>query len=122
MVKLIQCIRRRPQLGVDEFRTVWEEYGEQLRSIAIELGAVRVSLSTTLETPLNEALAAARGSALAFDGIAEVAWPGGAAILADAAAPGTRERLGRLRVMQEKFADPGRSSFFFAHEHELLGG
>ena len=121
MVKLVQCIRKQSRLGVDEFRAAWEGYGERLRAVAIELGAVRVTLSTTLETPLNDALAAARGSARAFDGVAEIAWPSGSAILADATHPGTRERIARLRALQEEFADPGHSSFFFVHEQELLG-
>lgn len=120
MVKLVQCIRRRPGLGVDAFRTAWEGYGERLRDLAIELGATRVSLSTTLETPLNDALMAARGSVLPFDGIAEIAWPNGSAVLADAALPAMRERITRLRALQEGFADPGRSAFFFVHELELL--
>ena len=121
MVKLVQCIRRRPNLAVEEFRAAWEKYGEGLREVAIELGAVRVALSTALETPLNDALMAARGSTLPFDGVAEIGWPNGAAVLADAAAPGVRERIGRLRALQEEFADPGRSAFFFVHELELLG-
>lgn len=120
MVKLMQCIRRRPNLGVDAFRVAWEGYGERLREIAIELGAVRVTLSTTLETPLNDALAAARGSAPAFDGVAEIAWESGSTVVADAAQPATRARIARLRELQEEFADPGRSAFFFVHEQELL--
>ena len=121
MIKLVQCIRKRTHFGVDEFRAAWEGYGERLRAVAIELGAVRVTLSTTLETPLNDALAAARGSARACAGVAEIVWPSGAAILADATLPGTRERIARLRALQEEFADPGHSSFFFVHEQELLG-
>ena len=121
MIKLVQCIRRHSGLGVEEFRTAWERYGELLRQVAIELGAVRVTLSTTLETPLNDALAAARGSVQAFDGVAEISWPNGAAILADTAPPATRARIASLRVLQEKFADPVLSAFFFVHEQELLG-
>jgi hypothetical protein len=120
MVKLIQCIRRRPGLGVDEFRAAWEGYGERLREVAIELGASRVTLSTTLETPLNDALAAARGSARAFDGVAEIAWSHGTDVLADAAQPATRARVSRLRDLQETFADPGHSAFFFVHEQAIL--
>lgn len=121
MIKLVQCIRRQARLGVDEFRAAWEGYGDRLRDVAIELGAVRVTLSTTLETPLNDALAAARGSSRAFDGVAEIAWPSGASILADATHPATRERIARLRALQEEFADPGHSAFFFVHEQDLLG-
>lgn len=121
MVKLVQCIRSLPRLGVEDFRAAWENYGEHLRAVAIELGACRVALSTTLETPLNDALAAARGSARAFDGVAEIVWASGAAILADASLPGARERIARLRKLQQEFADPARSSFFFVHEQVLLG-
>ena len=70
MVKLVQCVRRRPHLAVDEFRAAWEAYGGRLREAAAELGAVSVTLSTTLETPLNDALRESRGSATPFDGIA----------------------------------------------------
>lgn len=121
MVKLVQCIRRRNGIDLDAFRAAWEAYGDQLRAVAIELGAVRVVLATTLETPINDALMAARGSTLPFDGVAEIAWPNGAAVLADAALPATRARIAQLRALQEAFADPGRSSFFFVHEQELLG-
>lgn len=121
MIKLVQCVRKRPRLSTEEFRAAWEAYGDRLREVAIELGATRVTLSTTLETPLNDALAAARGSARAFDGVAEIAWPSGKSILADAALPGARERIARLRALQEQFVDPGRSAFFFVHELELLG-
>ena len=120
MVKLVQCIRRKPGLTVEEFRAAWEAYGERLRVMAIELGAERVVLSTTLETPLNEALASARGSVLPFDGVAEVIWRRGSDILADARVPATRERLAALRGFQETFADVGRSAFFFAHQQEML--
>jgi hypothetical protein len=88
--------------------------------MAIELGAVRVVLSTTLETPLNEALTAARGSVLPFDGVAEVIWQRGSDILADARLPATRQRIALLRGFQETFADVGRSAFFFAHQQDML--
>lgn len=120
MIKLVHCVRRQPRLSVDEFRAAWEQFGERLREVALETGAVAVTLSTTLETPLNDALAAARGSAQPFDGVAEIAWTSGATILADAALPATRDRIARLRGFQDRFVDPGRSAFFFVHEQDLL--
>ena len=120
MIKLVQCVRKQPHLTVDQLPG-WEVYAERLRTAAIELGAVRVTWSTTLETPLNDALAESRGSAVPFDGVAEIAWLRGAEILARRVAPGD---LGahrrRLRAFQETFADVGRSAFFF-YEEELLG-
>jgi hypothetical protein len=121
MIKLVHCVRRRPRLSIDEFRAAWEAFGERACEIASELGATRVTLSTTLETPLNDALAAARGSAQPFDGVAEIVWPSGAKILAEASLPATRAQIARLRAFQDEFVDPGRSAFFFVHEQELLG-
>jgi hypothetical protein len=121
MIKLVQCVRRLPHLTTEEFRAAWESYAERLRAAASELGAVRVTLATTLETPLNDALAAARGSTLPFDGVAEIAWARGSSIVADAAQPAIRARIERLRGFQETFVDVGRSAFFFVHEQELLG-
>ena len=121
MIKLVHCVRKRPRLSVEEFRAAWEIFADRLREVAIELGATRVTLSTTLETPLNEALAAARGSAQPFDGVAEIVWPSGAKILAEASLPATRAQIARLRAFQDQFVDPGRSAFFFVHEQELLG-
>ena len=121
MIKLVHCVRKRPRLSVEEFRAAWEEFAGQAREIGIELGAVRITISTTLETPLNEALAAARGSAQPFDGVAEFVWTSGAKILAEASLPATRAQIARLRAFQDQFVDPGRSAFFFVHEQELLG-
>ena len=121
MIKLVHCVRRKPRLSINEFRAAWEEFAERAREIGVELGAVRVTISTTLETPLNDALAAARGSSQPFDGVAEFVWPSGAKILAEASLPATRAQIARLRAFQDQFVDPGRSAFFFVHEQELLG-
>jgi hypothetical protein len=120
MVKYVQCIRRRPDLSVEEFRAGWERYSERLRALALELGARRATVATTLESPLNEHLVAARGSAEPFDGVAEVVWRNGAQAFADAARPATAARLAGLRALQEQFADVASSSYFFTHELELL--
>jgi hypothetical protein len=52
--------------------------------------------------------------------VAEIVWRNGAQAVSDAGRPGTRERLAELQAFQETFADVAASSFFFAHELELL--
>jgi hypothetical protein len=116
MIKLVHCVRRRPELGVEEFRAAWDSFSQRWRELGLELGAVRVSVSTTLEIPLNEALTRARGSAPPFDGIAEITWPSGATLPARASDPGD------LRALQEEFIDVAGSAFFFVHEEPLAGG
>lgn len=121
MIKLVHCVRRQPHLSVAEFRSAWEVFSERLHDVALELGAIHVSISTTLEIPLNEALQEARGASRPFDGIAEIGWARGAGVFAEAGLPGARERIALLRALQDEFVDPAASAFFFVHEQELLG-
>lgn len=120
MIKLIQCVRRRPPLSIAEFRKHWEQYGERLAVAATEMSASGARLSTTLRTSVNEELTAGRGSAEAFDGVAEVLWPSGSEVLAAANLPWMRERIAELRRYQESFIDVASSSFFFVHEMDVL--
>lgn len=120
MIKLVQCVRRRPDLSIAEFRDAWEQYGDRLAVAATELGAAGARLSTTLQTAVNEALTEARGSTEPFDGVAEVLWPSGSEIAAAANVPWMRERIAELRRYQESFIDIGASSFFFVHELDVL--
>ena len=41
MLKWVQCVRRRPELTVVEFRRKWQEYSEEIVSLCAELGASR---------------------------------------------------------------------------------
>lgn len=119
MVKLVQCVRRRPGSTIAEFRAAWEDYGRELRRMALEMGAIGARLSTTLESPVNEALRRQRGSAEPFDGIAEVVWTRGSEALASAEEPATVERIAAFRKLQEGFADVSASAFFFVHEIDV---
>ena len=53
MLKWVQCVRRRPELTVVEFRRQWQEYGEEIVSLGAELGAVRVEVSAALVVDAN---------------------------------------------------------------------
>ena len=72
MLKWVQCIRRRPELSVVEFRQLWLEYGEEIVALGAELGAVRVEVSASLAVEVNVEWQLQRGSAAPFDGIAEL--------------------------------------------------
>ncbi len=72
MIKLVYCLRRLPDLSRQEFqRYWWETHGPLVLERAAALGIRRYVQVHTLDTPLNEALRASRGSAEeAFDGVA----------------------------------------------------
>jgi len=75
MIKLTFCLRRRPDLSVEEFRRYWkDEHGPLVRERATLLGVHKYQQVHTLDEPeLHAALQSRNGGAPEpFDGIAEV--------------------------------------------------
>jgi hypothetical protein len=122
MIKLIQCVRRKPDMTVSEFRKHWEIYRDALNDLARSSGAVRATVNTELEVPQNTSLMTNRGTATPFDGVLEVWWKKGPDMLAFFNRPDIQARLKDIRLLQEEFMDLARSSFFFASEETLLEG
>ncbi|MCL4808487.1 MAG: hypothetical protein KJ062_11980 [Thermoanaerobaculia bacterium] len=117
MLKWVQCIRRRPELTVVEFRRHWLEYGEEIVALGAELGAFRVEVSAALAVDANVEWQRQRGSAAPFDGLAEIHFSGSAPEFFSALEePGPRERAERLLALQEEFADVPHSCFFLASQ------
>jgi len=120
MVKLVQCVRRRPEVSVLEFRAKWKEYGEMIKGGAVALGGVRCTLSTTLAVKENALFALRRGTQEPFDGIAEIWFENAPAALAAMQRSEWREGLARFQAFQESFVDLEHSSFFYAIEDEVF--
>ena len=117
MLKWVQCVRRRPDLTVVEFRRAWLEYGEEVVSLAAELGATRVEVSAALAVEANAAWQQHRGSAAPFDGLAEIHFSGSAPeFFAALEAPGPKACFERLEALQEELVDVPRSCFFLASQ------
>ena len=117
MLKWVQCIRRRPELTVVEFRRAWLEYGEEVVSLAAELGATRVEVSAALAVEANAAWQQHRGSAAPFDGLAEIHFQGSAPeFFRRLEEPGPKERLERLLALQLELVDVPHSCFFVASQ------
>src|SRR5262249_715019 len=85
MIKLVFVIRRREDLPPEEFHRYWlQEHGPLARRLLEGLGARRYVQTHTLDTELNGALAASRGTGEAYDGLAEVWWDSPDALVATA--------------------------------------
>ena len=76
MIKLMYCVRRLPELSREEFQRYWREtHGPLVRERAQALGIRRYVQTHTLDSQLNEAMRASRGSdPNIFDGVAELWW------------------------------------------------
>jgi len=117
MLKWVQCVRRRPELTVVEFRRKWLEYSEEIVSLGAELGAVRVEVSAALVVDANAEWQLRRGSAAPFDGLAEIHFSGSAPeFFAVLDQPGPMEHAERLLRLQEDFVDIPHSCFFLASQ------
>jgi uncharacterized protein (TIGR02118 family) len=121
MIKLVFAIRRREELPPEEFHRYWlEEHGPLARSLLEGLGARRYVQAHTLDGDLNAALASSRGTAEAYDGLAEVWWDSLDSLVAAAATEEGQRVNERLTEDEAKFIDFERSSFFITEEHTFL--
>jgi uncharacterized protein (TIGR02118 family) len=123
MVKLVFVIHRREDLSPEEFHRYWlEEHGPLARRLLESLGARRYVQTHTLDTDLNRALAASRGTAEAYDGLAEVWWDSLDALVAASGSEDGQRATVTLIEDEAKFIDFERSSLFVTEEHPIIEG
>lgn len=121
MIKLVYCVRRRPDVEPDAFRKHWREvHAPKVERAAGALCARRYVQSHALDTVLNDALRDSRGASLPYDGITEVWWDSEEAML-DAMRTEEGAAAGRALLEDERnFIDLGASSLFLTQEHEIF--
>lgn len=117
MVKLVQCVRRKPEIPLADFRERWRRYGEKIKEGSVVLGGVRCTLSTTLAVKAN---LQTRGGEEPFDGIAEIWFESAPAVMEAFRRPEWKGNMEAFWAFQESFVDLNRSSFFWAIEDEVF--
>jgi hypothetical protein len=117
MVKLVQCVRRRPEVSLTDFRDRWRKYGDMIKAGSVATGGVRCTLSTTLAVKANLMM---RGAEAPFDGIAEIWFESAPALLEALKRPEWQGQMETFWAFQESFVDLNRSSFFWAIEDEVF--
>ena len=123
MVKLVFAIRRRADLSEEEFHRYWlEEHGPLARGLLAALGASRYVQTHTVDPALNRALAGGRGTAEAYDGVAEISWDSRDTFLAASTSEEGQRANATLAEDEAKFIDLERSSLFLAEEHPIIDG
>ena len=123
MIKLVFCLRRRPELSRDEFQTYWRTTHAALVSErAAAIGAVRYVQVHTAHDDLNEMLRATRGGPEPYDGVAELWFENRESLVASF---GTDEaRLAGAELLQDEreFIDLASSPIWLADEHVVVPG
>jgi len=121
MIKLVYCLRKRADVPDAEFHRYWlENHGPLVRGFAQAIGARKYIQSHTVLPALNEAFAASRDLATAYDGITEVWWDDAAALEAGMGTAEGQEAHRRLKEDEAKFIDFSQSRVFMTEEHEIF--
>jgi hypothetical protein len=119
MIRLTFLLRRKPNLSLAEFQQYWRDHhGPLVARHATTLNILRYVQVHTVEDPINEQLAGARGRMEPpYDGVAELWWTTRDALVASfASAAG--EAAGRELLEDEmKFIDLPNSPLWFAYEY-----
>jgi uncharacterized protein (TIGR02118 family) len=121
MIKLVFCCRRRPELSRAEFQKYWlESHGPLVRRLRAALPQMRRYVqSHTLDSPINDAIRAGRGSGEAFDGITEV-WFESLESMGGSSTEEAAEAGRKLLEDEGRFIDFASSSVFVTEEHEIF--
>ncbi|HXQ59112.1 MAG TPA: EthD domain-containing protein [Acidimicrobiales bacterium] len=123
MVKLIFCLRRRPDMSAEEFHRYWrEEHAPLVTSHASALRIRRYVQVHTVSGPVNAMLAASRGAPEGFDGVAELWFDDTEALVGGAGSDAGRAAAAELALDEARFIDHSRSPLFVAEEHPVISG
>jgi uncharacterized protein (TIGR02118 family) len=121
MVKLVYCLRRRSDIGVEQCHQYWlEKHGPLVRSFAETLRARRYVQSHLLQTPLNALIQKARGTQEPYDGITEVWWDSVEDVTEALNTPKGQHANLLLLEDEDRFCDLAHSSVFFTQEHTIF--
>jgi uncharacterized protein (TIGR02118 family) len=121
MIKLVFCLRRRPELSRAEFQRYWrDEHAPLVRSHADVLHIRRYVQVHSLPSEVQGALRASRDAPEEYDGVAELWWDSLDDLAASAASDDGRVAAATLLEDERRFIDLERSPIFLAQEHEIL--
>lgn len=120
MIHLIFCLRRLPQLSRAEFQRYWRErHAPLVRSHAAALGLRRYVQAHTIDHPVAQGAAAARGAPEPFDGVAEL-WFDSDELLRRMQTEAGAEAGRALLEDERRFLDLANSPIFCAEDHVVL--
>ena len=123
MIKLVFCLKRRPELSREQFQTYWREtHGPLVRERAKAIGALRYVQVHTSFDDLNEGLRQTRGGPPAFDGVAELWFADRKALETSFTEDDARRAGSELLEDEKNFIDLAQSPIWLAEEHEIVPG
>jgi len=123
MIKLIFCLRRRPEMSREEFQEYWyTQHAPLVKERSAKLGARRYVQLHTSHDDLNEMLRLGRGGPDPYDGVAELWFDDRAALEAAFSTADASEAGATLLADERKFIDPERYPIWLAEERTVVPG
>lgn len=118
MIRLVHCIRSRPELTVTDFRQHFhgDAFRTLLKALAELTGAVDFHASLTLNIELNAELQADRGGEPPFDAIIEIRWANGQELMQRIEREDAEALIAEMDAVQAQFIDFSRSARFFTED------
>ncbi len=115
MIRFMHCIKRRPELTVEDFRQYWNgaEYTGLVDRLGLALGATRVETNLTLLVEANVELMEERNSKEPFDAVLEVWWDNARRLMELRESPEVAALLKEIEDYQRQFVDFASSRRFF---------
>lgn len=121
MIKLVYCLTRREDVGLEEFYRYWlNDHGPLVKSVSEAIGAIKYVQSHTKFPDLNELFLQSRGLEAPYDGITEVWWRSKEALEAGMASEQGQAAHAKLKDDEAKFIDFSRSRVFMSEEHLIF--
>lgn len=121
MIKLVFCLKRRPELTREEFQKYWyETHAPLVKSHAATLRIKRYVQVHTRDHPMNAAIRESRGTPAEYDGVAEL-WFESFEDMAANTSPETAAAGAELLEDERKFIDLANSPVWFAEERPVVG-
>lgn len=121
MIKLVYCLRRLPELSLEEFQRYWREnHAPLVRKHAETLKIRRYVQVHTRDHPLNEALHGTRPGPEPYDGVAELWFDSTDDLTAGASTAEGREAAQALLEDEKRFIDISQSPIWIAEENPVV--
>jgi uncharacterized protein (TIGR02118 family) len=119
MIRLTFVLRRNPNLSRAAFQQYWREvHGPLVAKYATTLNILRYVQVHTLEDPINDQLAGARGAMeQPYDGVAELWWTNREALVTALGTAASQAAATELVEDERRFIDLAHSPLWFAHEY-----
>lgn len=115
MIRLINCVKRQPDVTLEQFRHYWNsnEFESLIKQVVAISGAVRYSKSATLAIEANILVQQHRGTGDPFDGVLEYWWTKAAHMEGLLDKPDAAALMQKMLDYQKQFIDLPHSSVFF---------